>query len=398
MICSILRVLLRSIIFKSVLGKRKYFMEVDMHWEKMSIFFVSLLISVTLILGGCSSDTSPTTNSSIPTTEPQQPVTTSTTPTTSASPQTKYEFKFTYQFPPGSSQEQVVQLLGKIINEKTDGMVTFKYFGSESLGKAADFITMLNGGVADAALLSAGAYPAQFDMELGPEIPGMGVPSRNVRVDLTWELFNKGYCPGLAAFKPLAMFAGPNLTLFMKEEVRTVEDLKGLKIRTTTAPITTFLENLGATPVAMTFAEQYSSLERGVIDGTITAYESFIPAKTYEVCKYALLDPLGSPCLFIVMSKAAWNKIPADLQVKVDDAIQAFIPQFKDMLNKPDSIWPDTLSQNGVAVYGLSSEESAKLKQAAAPIKAEWISSHQAKGMPAKEMMDFVDNYLSNLK
>lgn len=105
-----------------------------------------------------------------------------------------------------------------------------------------------------------------------------------------------------------------------KKEIKTVADLKGLKIRTIPTPVFVGAVNaMGASATPMNFGEVYTSMQTGVLDGfehTATTTASF---KFYEVAKYyALTQHLLDPTV-VAFSLAEWNKLDAKEQSVVMD-------------------------------------------------------------------------------
>jgi TRAP-type C4-dicarboxylate transport system substrate-binding protein len=140
------------------------------------------------------------------------------------------------------------------------------------------------------------------------------------------------------------------------------------------------------------------NLDRGIIDGTVTMYEAFMQMKLNEVAKYAIKNPLAFGSMFVLMNKDKWNSLPPDLQAQVDEGIQAYRPALIAMTEEPDRNWPDLLRKEGMDVYSLSPEEEAKLMEVAAPIKEAWIAEREAKGLPAREMMEYIDKYVAEYR
>ena len=99
--------------------------------------------------------------------------------------------------------------------------------------------------------------------------------------------------------------------LHSRKAVRTLADLKGLKIRTAGAWLE-ISKGLGAAPVTMPGGEVYTSLERGVIDATEwgTLYEN-ISAGFNKIAKYVIIPGVHQPVapFEILFNKKAWNKI-----------------------------------------------------------------------------------------
>ena len=100
--------------------------------------------------------------------------------------------------------------------------------------------------------------------------------------------------------------------LFMKNEIRGFEDIKGRKIRT--PPIEGCVEAvkfLGGNPTPVPFNEVYLALQQGIVDGMITALNVAVAQKFYEVCKFVVANEFGQALDKELVSTAAWNKLSA---------------------------------------------------------------------------------------
>jgi TRAP-type C4-dicarboxylate transport system substrate-binding protein len=87
------------------------------------------------------------------------------------------------------------------------------------------------------------------------------------------------------------------------------EDFKGLRLRSTGALHGAMVEALGGGPTVMSAGEVYMAMQRGTIDGTVTAVTSAVERKWYEPAKYATFLPLSYSALPITVSKRFWNKL-----------------------------------------------------------------------------------------
>jgi tripartite ATP-independent transporter DctP family solute receptor len=97
--------------------------------------------------------------------------------------------------------------------------------------------------------------------------------------------------------------------------IQTPEDLKGFKIRLPVAPYYIALfQRLGASPTPINFAEVYSALQTGVVDGQENPLVLIDTAKLYEVQKYCSLTNHIWAGLNISFSNLAWKRLPRDLQ------------------------------------------------------------------------------------
>lgn len=188
---------------------------------------------------------------------------------------------------------------------------------------------------------------------------------------------------------------GPGI-LHTKKPVKTLEDLKGMKIRCTgmAAKVVTAL---GGVPVAMPMGETYDALSRGVVDGSMAPQESLQGWKWGEVVKYTI-ENFGSSYstgFFVVMNKDKWKSLPPDVQ-KAVAAVNA------EWIDKTGRIWDEidkegkefTLSK-GNQIIALSKEEDEKWAKAVRPILDEYVANMKAKNLPGEEAVKF---YLEELK
>jgi len=99
--------------------------------------------------------------------------------------------------------------------------------------------------------------------------------------------------------------------LHSRKAVRTLADLKGLKIRTAGAWLE-ISKDLGAAPVTMPGAEVYTSLERGAIDATEwgTLWENISPGFN-KIAKYVIIPGVHQPVapFEVMFNKDAWAKL-----------------------------------------------------------------------------------------
>jgi len=102
---------------------------------------------------------------------------------------------------------------------------------------------------------------------------------------------------------------------FFKNEVKGLEDLKGLKIRVSADPIMTgMVTNLGASATSVPFTELYSALNTGVVDGAEQPTANYRSNAFQEVAPYLLLDGHTLGALQIVITDAGWAKLNEEQQ------------------------------------------------------------------------------------
>jgi tripartite ATP-independent transporter DctP family solute receptor len=105
--------------------------------------------------------------------------------------------------------------------------------------------------------------------------------------------------------------------------IRTPEDLIGQKIRTTPAEIQQELvKQLGANPTPISWAELYTALATGVVEGSKNGIQDIIGAKLQEHLKYIIIDGHSYMATLWWFSEPVWQTLPSDIQVIIQDGFK----------------------------------------------------------------------------
>ena len=153
---------------------------------------------------------------------------------------------------------------------------------------------------------------------------------------------------------------GPGI-VHTKKPVNKLEDMKGLKIRSTGLSAK-LAQALGAAPVGMPMTESYDSLSKGVADGILCPEEALEGFKLGEVIAYTTEDyPAAySTAFFVVMNKAKWNSLPKDIQGIIEQVNTEWIEKTGknwDAIDKSGHVFAE---KHGVNSHPLSAAEGAR--------------------------------------
>jgi tripartite ATP-independent transporter DctP family solute receptor len=108
-----------------------------------------------------------------------------------------------------------------------------------------------------------------------------------------------------------------------RKPIQTMEDLKGLKIRSLPTPVhIAFFKALGAAPTPMDWSELFEGLRSGVVDAQENPPSMTYTARFYEVQKFYSLSGHVNEVGALLMNKAFYNRLPNDLKAAVDQAAQ----------------------------------------------------------------------------
>lgn len=174
--------------------------------------------------------------------------------------------------------------------------------------------------------------------------------------------------------KVLAYLDSGARNFFAQKAIRSPDDLKGQKIRVMASPVmVNTMKAMGATGVPVAWAELYTALQTGVVDGAENNHPSVVAKKFYEVSKFYSLDEHMRIPDVLIMSMKLWNQLNDDQKKAVSEAgqrMQAYmrgawkISETKDLqalkANFTEIITPDK-APFVKAVSGLVQEESKRL-------------------------------------
>jgi TRAP-type transport system periplasmic protein len=156
------------------------------------------------------------------------------------------------------------------VEEETGGRVKIKIYSAESLGRAKEMFDLARTGIADISQAALGYTPGYFPLasiaELPFPAPGL---SYEVVAKAMWALKKQGLLDKkFEEVKVISLDPTDQNQLFLQKGVKKMDDLKGMKLRTSGGEWSSILHAWGAVPVPLTIADTYMGMQRGMIEGT----------------------------------------------------------------------------------------------------------------------------------
>jgi TRAP-type C4-dicarboxylate transport system substrate-binding protein len=166
-------------------------------------------------------------------------------------------------------------------------------------------------------------------------------------------------------------------------------DMSGQLIRCTGADVN-LVKRLGATPVAMPISQAYETLQRGVADGNLGDFASLMGYKLGEVVKIHVDYFFRNTTCWYGMNLKTYNSLtPAQQKIitELGEKYTTVLGQSRDAENKKAR---EYLVNLGNKFVKLPVEEEQKWAAALFPLYESYVKDQTAKGLPAKEVLDFV--------
>ncbi len=212
-----------------------------------------------------------------------------------------------------------------LVESASGGEIEVKLFPNGQLGKDNEVIQQVRDGIVESTISSAGGiaqhYPIVGVFDIPFAFPNIAVANRVI--DQRSE-FGKKFSADLEAktdLKVLGMIDSGGFFAFSnsKRPIRTVEDMKDLRIRTMTLPThQEIVGSLGGKPTPLPWAEVYTALQTGVADGQMNPIPIIAFAKFDEVQKYlSITNHVITPYIW-TMNKAFYDGLSAEHRAIVD--------------------------------------------------------------------------------
>ncbi|YCA16571.1 TRAP transporter substrate-binding protein [Kushneria sp. AK178] len=175
--------------------------------------------------------------------------------------------------------------------------------------------------------------------------------------------------------------------------VRTIEDMKGLKLRAPEGMVYNIFEKAGATPVNLPGSEVYTGLEKGVIDAAdYTVFATNQAQGLHEFAPYPLYPGFHSlPMVAVSLNKQIWDGLPEDLRAILETSVDALAYKMVAELKTRDlDAVREARRDPAIDIIDLPAEERVRFRDIARQEWAEWAERNEI----TREFYDSVVAYL----
>lgn len=292
------------------------------------------------------------------------------------------EWKFFTYFPPNDKPAQLNRAFAEDVAKATGGKLKITVLAAGELPyKAADVVKAVATNqvqVGDVAVgFAAGDVPelnvlglpflctsyAQFDKAIPAVAP--------VANDVLKKKFN---------VDTVIHWTMPPQNLWANRPIKSIDDLKGMKVRAWNPEQVEMMKALGGSAVSITSAEVVPSLERKVIDGAITSALSANDWRAYEIIKtgYILNMTMGHQVMMV--NGDALAKLPADVRQTFLAKAAEWSPKYRAMSEAGDKDARANLAAHKVTLVDPTASDLKKAQQLMRPAWDQWATRNGATG------------------
>ncbi|GAB6143280.1 TRAP transporter substrate-binding protein [Desulfocicer niacini] len=300
-------------------------------------------------------------------------------------------------FPPTVIQSKLAESWCKAVEKKTNGEVKIAYYPGCALISSNQTFEGIEKGIADIGFSVLQYTRGRFPLMDFINLP-LGYPSGPVATAILNEVYDKFQPKELDSVKVLYLHGhGPGVIHTKGKAIRTMDDLKGLKIRSH-GPTAEMVKALGGTPIALPMPELYQALQKGVVDGGVWDFSASYDWKLAEVisnstASYSTGYSLG---FFVVMNKSKWEALSPQAQEAITKLNQEWTIKHGQAWSAADAQAMSFSLNLGKDLIGLDPREAEKWSKAVQPVVDAWLADTKSKNLPGEDVLKFVKKRLKD--
>ncbi len=286
----------------------------------------------------------------------------------------------------GTEIVNVMRNFADLVSKATDGKITVEVYPGSTLGSATDTRQNCQLGVQEMAVGTA----ADLASVGATQFKAFALPYVFRDVEHLMAV-----CHGevgqevLASVQPsgtklvgIGFWSEGTRNFITKTPVRSISDIKGLKLRCQANDIDTDMcLALGASPTPLAFGELYSALQTGVVDGAENPLSALYSNKFHEVCKYITLDAHSCPPVVVMFSEVIWKTYSEEEQKIIMESWEQASAHNLEYLQAAEEKFINLFESEGVEVIRLNDKEA--WQAAMAPL-------YEKYGSDIKQTMDAI--------
>jgi TRAP-type C4-dicarboxylate transport system substrate-binding protein len=294
-----------------------------------------------------------------------------------------------------ASYDEVLVPFARAIEQESGGRIEVALKPVGGYGKPAELLNMVEKGDIEMASTVQGYYPGRFPRSSVMELPLMfdnAVSGTRALMSLYQEgLIDKDY----DSVKVLSLYMLPPYPIFTTgRKVQTARDFRGLRIRTPSITVGLAFARLGAIPLGIPNNLIGDTLKGGIVDAVAYGWDSLRTTKgadnkfLADQVSVAVDGAFGSPALMVVMNKAKWEALPADLKAIIDRHAPELIEANARLRDNVEQVSKQKLlADPRFTSVVFAPEERANIERIIAPSIEQWKAGMAKQGIDGDKLL-----------
>jgi TRAP-type C4-dicarboxylate transport system substrate-binding protein len=284
------------------------------------------------------------------------------------------------------------ETMAKRFNARANGEYKIQVFPGESLAKIPEYFDAVRVGAVEMADIAWGIFAG-----LDPRLSLIETPF----------LFNN-FSAGVAAAKrllplhdtilqqrfnakALGLMHLSGVELISTKPAKTLEDWKGLLVGAISPILSAMVKELGGSPVTIMWTDLYTSLQKGVIDGTTTGTHGSLETGLMDVCSHVTIFFGAAAWNGYSINLGVWNDLPENIQQIMQEEIEWAVDWTHNMMAKWEDEDMQAYKRLGTKVHIVPMAEREKWGAVLRPLKEEQLRRMGDLGLRVKQIADDVN-------
>jgi len=265
----------------------------------------------------------------------------------------------------------------------TGGRDKIKVFADGALGSEKDTVEQVKIGALDMVRVNSAAFHGIVPESMIPSLPFLFRDIDHFRKtmygpqgDKVLAAFEK------AGFVGLALYESGARSFYAKKPIRSVADMKGMKVRVQPSDLwVNLITAVGASPTPMPFAEVYTGLKTGLLDAAENNIPSYDEMKHYESAPvFSETQHVMSPEV-LVFSKKVWDTLSPAEQAALRKAAKASVPYYQKLWQAKAAAARASVLKAGAKIIPASEIDRKSFVDAEKPVWDKYMSTPEIRGV-----------------
>jgi len=283
--------------------------------------------------------------------------------------------------------------LARRFNSRVKGQYKIQVFPGESLARIPEYFDAVRVGAIEMADIAWGIYAGQDPRLSLIETPFLfnNIEAGTAAAKRLLPLHDKILQEKFNA-KALGLIHFSGIEFLSLKPIKKLEDLKGMMIGSISPAMAKMIQGLGASPVTVMWTDLYTSLQKGVIDGTANGTHGSIENGLLDVCSDLTYFFGAAAWNGYTINLDLWKSMPKDVQKILLEETEKAVDWMHNKMAEYENSDMQTFIKKGKNIHIISIEEREKWKKRLLPYQKKQLSSMGEFGLKVKEIADDVNS------
>jgi len=309
--------------------------------------------------------------------------------------QTTTKIKIADSFPVGHYLPRYITtpMMEKLKANPAAKGIEFEYYPAEQMGKAKDFLSLVQSGVIDIAYVAPGFVSDKMPLSVVSELP-LEFSGSCQGTMAYWNLAKPGGLLDKKEFAPngirlLFTIVLPPYQIITRKPFSNLKEIEGMKIRASGSAKELVLKKLKAIPVLMPTPDVYESLSRGTIDGVLFPFNSLAPYEIHKLSKTGTIgENFGTFVANWVISEKRFQSLPPAVQQDLTAMGERLTKAACTQVEKDEAGDIEKVKAAGVKLTPLSAADKATVATVMQDVAKDWADALDKRGKSGTEVLN----------